>query len=37
MISQFSHAEMNVQKARGSLLTKGVMGIHFYRADARHE
>ena len=34
---QFSHAEMNMQEERGSLLTKGSMHIHFYRADARHE
>ena len=34
---QFSHAEMNMQDERGSLLTKDSLHIHFYRADARHE
>ena len=32
---QFSHAEMNIQDDRGSLLAKGSLYIHFYRADAR--
>ena len=32
-----AHAEMIVQDDRGSLLTKGSLYNHFYRADARHE
>lgn len=32
MCTQFSHAEMLVQAACGSLLTKGSLCKHFYRA-----
>ena len=31
------HVEVIMQDERGSLLTKGSLYIHFYRADARHE